>query len=67
MPRPLKFREINFHKLEKKHEIHENFPVYGTSILGTIQVEVTHGSESKMLSLVIVKGEGPIVYWEEIG
>ena len=28
-------------------------------VLGTIQVEVTHGSESKMLSLVIVEGEGP--------
>ena len=28
-------------------------------VLGTIQVEVTHGFESKMLSLVIVEGEGP--------
>ena len=28
-------------------------------VLGTIRVEVTHCSESKMLSLVIVKGEGP--------
>ena len=28
-------------------------------VLGTIQVEVTLGSQSKVLSLVIVKGEGP--------
>ena len=28
-------------------------------VLGTIQVEVMHGSESKVLPLVIVEGEGP--------
>ena len=30
VPRLLKSCEINFHKLEKKREIRENFPVYGT-------------------------------------
>ena len=36
------------------------------SILGTVDVDVQYESQTKTLSLIIVKGHGPSLFWKKL-